>query len=131
VDAKYPPDETIKGTVTRTTDFGAFVELEPGVEGLIHISQLSDKRIDRVEHAVKEGQEVEAKVLDVDRKQRRISLSIKALIAPDSMPAQKASRSDMKKYVVSEKQSHGGESLGGLLNKFGDPNKSGLRGGLG
>jgi len=131
VDANYPVDETVKGTVTRTTDFGAFVELEPGVEGLIHISQLSDKRIDKVEHAVKEGQEVEAKVLDVDRKQRRISLSIKALIAPDAMPAKKANRQDMKKYVVSDKQARsGGQSLGALMDKFGGGDDN-LKGGLG
>lgn len=73
----YAPGSQVKGTVTRLTDFGAFVELVPGVEGLIHISEMSDKRIRTCSEVVSAGQEVEARVLGVDREKRRISLSLK------------------------------------------------------
>lgn len=69
----------IKGKVTRITAFGAFVELVAGVEGLIHISEMSDKRIKSCSEVVQAGQEVEARVLGVDQDNRRISLSIKAV----------------------------------------------------
>jgi small subunit ribosomal protein S1 len=66
-------------------DFGAFVKLEPGVEGLVHISELSYKRVHRVGDIVKEGQQVDAKVLSVDTENQRISLSMKAYEArPES-----------------------------------------------
>jgi small subunit ribosomal protein S1 len=69
----------VKGKVTRVADFGAFVELAPGVEGLIHISQLSTQRIRRVRDIVDEGQTVEVEVLSVDRESRRIALSLKTI----------------------------------------------------
>jgi small subunit ribosomal protein S1 len=78
---KYPARSTAKGTVSRIMEFGAFVRIEPGVEGLIHISELSHKRVFRVADVVSEGQEVEALVLSVDAEQQRISLSLKALEA--------------------------------------------------
>jgi small subunit ribosomal protein S1 len=61
-------------------DFGAFVELEPGVEGLIHISELAPQRVRRVNDVVQAGQEVQVMVLSVDPAQRRISLSLKAAL---------------------------------------------------
>jgi len=76
---KYTPDTVITGRVTRTADFGAFVELEPAIEGLIHISELDWKRVRKVTDVVKEGQEVQAKVLDFDSTKRRVSLSLKAM----------------------------------------------------
>ena len=66
--------------MTKTTDFGAFVELEPNVEGLVHISELEHRRVMRVTDVVQAGQEVDLKVLSVDLDKRRISLSKKALI---------------------------------------------------
>jgi len=69
----------VSGTVKRIAAFGAFVELIPGVEGLIHISELSDQRVRSVGDVVKEGQSVQARVLEVDEESRRISLSIKQL----------------------------------------------------
>ena len=65
-----------KGIVKKITDFGAFIEVLPGKDGLCHISKLSHKRVVRVEDAVSEGDEVEVKILAVDR-QGRISLSMK------------------------------------------------------
>ncbi|HHW70156.1 MAG TPA: bifunctional 4-hydroxy-3-methylbut-2-enyl diphosphate reductase/30S ribosomal protein S1 [Clostridiales bacterium] len=77
VDKKYPVGSIIKGTVSRITDFGAFIELEPGVDGLVHISEISEERVNKVEDYLSVGDEVEVKVLDVNPADRRISLSIK------------------------------------------------------
>ena len=76
---RYPVTARVKGTVSKIMDFGAFVRLEPGVEGLVHISELSHKRVFRVSDVVQEGQEIEAKVLSVDPDAQRMSLSMKAL----------------------------------------------------
>lgn len=119
----------VTGTVTRTTDFGAFVELAPGVEGLIHISQLSDQRVNRVEQAVKPGQQVTARITQVDPGKRRIGLSIRALTASEQQPRENTSSDDLRRYVKGEKAAHASESLGALLNKFGSD--SGLKGGIG
>jgi small subunit ribosomal protein S1 len=78
---KYPVTSTHQGSVTKIMDFGAFVELEPGIEGLVHISELSHGRVWRASDIVSIGQEVEVKVLSVDVEQQRISLSMKALLA--------------------------------------------------
>lgn len=80
---KYAAGRLAKGTVTRTMDFGAFVELEPGVEGLIHISELARNKVWRVADVVKPGQEVEVKILSVDPDARRISLSLRAALPED------------------------------------------------
>lgn len=77
---RYAADSSVTGKVTRTTDFGAFVELEPGLEGLIHISELDHRRVKRVTEVLSTGQEITAKVLEVDKNRKRISLSLKALI---------------------------------------------------
>ena len=88
---KYPVTSTHEGTVTKIMDFGAFVELEPGIEGLIHISELSHGRVWRASDVVSVGQEVEVKVLSVDTEQQRISLSMKALMAkPEPAKKEKA-----------------------------------------
>ncbi|MGA2796728.1 MAG: S1 RNA-binding domain-containing protein [Thermoguttaceae bacterium] len=86
---KYPPNSIVQGKVVKIMDFGAFVELEPGVEGLIHISQLSHKRVFRCTDVVKEGQQVEVMVLSVDQNAQRISLSIKALSQPEPTKKEK------------------------------------------
>ncbi len=78
----YTPNSLVTGKVTRLTEFGAFVELTPGVEGLIHISELSEKHVKSASEVVQVGQEVESRVLSVDGENRRISLSIKAVTAP-------------------------------------------------
>lgn len=74
----YPPGAIVSGTVTRLAEYGAFVEVEPGVEGLVHISEISNARIRRPHDVVKEGQQVSVKVLHLDPQARRMSLSIKA-----------------------------------------------------
>jgi ribosomal protein S1 len=79
---------TVTGKVTKVMDFGAFVEIAPGVEGLVHISEISHERIPTVEAALKKDQTVTAKVLRIDADQRRVSLSIKALVDRPAMPDQ-------------------------------------------
>jgi small subunit ribosomal protein S1 len=75
---KYQPGERVRGTVTRLMDFGAFVEIEPGVEGLIHISELSwGKKVRKVSDVVKSGDNVEAVILSVNQAERRIALGLK------------------------------------------------------
>jgi small subunit ribosomal protein S1 len=80
VDARYPLSADIKCIVTKVTNFGAFAELEEGVEGLIHVSQLSTSRVASPRKAVRVGQEVTAKVIKVDATSRKIGLSIKAFL---------------------------------------------------
>ena len=79
VPRRYPVGTRVKGAVTSLTDFGAFVELEEGVEGLIHVSQLSNERVDKPSSLFKLGDVVEAEVTNVDSREKRIGLSIKAL----------------------------------------------------
>jgi small subunit ribosomal protein S1 len=88
---KYKPGERVRGTVTRLTDYGAFVELEPGIEGLIHISEMSwAKRVRTPSDVVKPGETVEAVILGVNAGERRISLGLKqALGDPWAGAAQK------------------------------------------
>ena len=77
VEERYARDMTVSGTVTRTADFGAFVELEPGLEGLVHISELSNQRVRAVTDVVKPGETVQVRVLEIDKEARRVSLSMK------------------------------------------------------
>jgi small subunit ribosomal protein S1 len=74
---RYEPGDTVKGKVTKLTNFGVFVELEPGLEGLLHISELADHKVDSPEEVVKVGDEIEVRVLRVDRNDRKIGLSRK------------------------------------------------------
>jgi len=76
---KYHVGATVKGVVSRIAQFGAFVKLEPGVEGLVHISELATRRIRSVSDVAREGQQVECRVIAVDPEEQRLSLSIKAL----------------------------------------------------
>lgn len=80
---KYPAGAVVTGKVVRITTFGAFVELEPGIDGLVHISQCATTRINKVEDAVNVGDEVQVKVLSIDPEAKRISLSIRALLEPE------------------------------------------------
>ncbi len=77
---RWPEGTIVSGTIKRATDFGAFVELAPGVEGLIHISELSEHRVRAVSEVVQVGQTVQAKLLNIDETARRASLSIKQIV---------------------------------------------------
>jgi small subunit ribosomal protein S1 len=87
-ESKYVVGARAKGVVSRLMDFGAFVKLEPGVEGLIHISELGHGRVFRTRDVLSEGQEVEVKILAVDAENQRISLSLKALMTAPVKPGQ-------------------------------------------
>ncbi|GAA0743089.1 bifunctional 4-hydroxy-3-methylbut-2-enyl diphosphate reductase/30S ribosomal protein S1 [Clostridium oceanicum] len=79
VEEKYPEGSIVLGKVVSIMDFGAFIELEPGVDGLVHISKLSNKKVENVHEVLNIGEDVKAKILNVNEKERRISLSIKDL----------------------------------------------------
>src|SRR5713101_7083714 len=79
IPGRYHPGETKKGKVTKLTNFGVFVELEPGLEGLLHISELADQKVESPEEVVKVGDEIEVKILRVDPADRKIGLSRKRL----------------------------------------------------
>lgn len=85
IEEKAARGSILTGTVRRLVSFGAFVEVFPGIEGLVHISQISHKHINTPHEALKEGQEVQVKVLDVNEEERRLSLNIKDLVEnPDA-----------------------------------------------
>ena len=84
---KYPEGAIVEGKAVRIVNFGAFVELEPGLDGLVHISQCADHKIDKVEDAVNVGDIVHAKVLSVDTERKRISLSIRQAIEEEALYA--------------------------------------------
>lgn len=90
VEQKYPTGTVADGVVTRITKFGAFVKLEPGVEGLVHISELAHHRVVNVGSYLAEGQQVQVKVVSVDPESQRIGLSMKALVqAPEKASGKK------------------------------------------
>jgi small subunit ribosomal protein S1 len=107
--ARYKVGQMVKGKVTKLASFGAFVEIEEGIDGLVHISQISDERVQKVKDALQPGQEVEARVIKVDPVERRIGLSIKAAKLPDD------------EFTVSEDMLEGlrpGEDLVDLAGAF-------------
>lgn len=126
---EYPVGSVVHGKITKIMEFGAFVELTPGVEGLVHISEVSHQRVSRVESVAKVGQEVDVKVLSIDQAKRRISLSMKALMAA---PAEgkggkkQAEEEDIDRELKVKKQP--GQSLkGGITNDQSEGAKFGLK----
>ena len=106
---KYQVGAIVKGKVSKIASFGAFVELEDGVDGLVHISQISDQRIDKVKDALQVGQEVEARVVKVDRAERRIGLSIRAVGMSDA---------ELRELEADDEQ-NGTSALAGSSEAFG------------
>ena len=98
-ESKYAVGNVVTGKVARMTDFGAFVELEPGVDALLHVSQISKDHIEKPSDVLQVGQEVTAKVVDFNAEDKKISLSIKALTAPQ--PEEKAEEPEEDADVVS------------------------------
>ena len=91
---KYAVGNVVKGKVARMTDFGAFVELDPGVDALLHVSQISHEHVEKPSDVLKIGQEVEAMIVDFNEADKKISLSIKALTAPAADAAEDTSESE-------------------------------------
>ena len=116
---KYPPKAVVRGTVVKLMDFGAFVEIEPGVEGLIHISELSHKRVFRCADVVKAGDQVNVMVLSVDPDSQRMSLSMKELSTPPE-PEKKPDAPGEAAPAKKKSQKPTGPLLGGLGRTTGD-----------
>ena len=95
-DSKYAVGNVVTGKVARMTDFGAFVELEPGVDALLHVSQISKEHIEKPSDVLKVGDKVTAKVVDFNGEDKKISLSVKALLAPEpeAEPAEEVKEDD-------------------------------------
>src|SRR5512142_1415434 len=106
---RHPVGSRVKGKVTKVTDFGAFVEIEPGIEGLVHVSELREERTENPRDVVKEGDEVEVKVIDMDLQERKVALSIKQL-------NRDGGEDDYREYL--RRQGDGRARLGDLMEKF-------------
>ena len=109
VGSRYHVGDKVKGKVTKLTSFGAFIELEEGIDGLVHISQISGDRVQKVRDVLAPGQEVEARVIKIDPVERRIGLSIRAATVAD------------EDFVVDEEMLEGlrpGQDLVGLADAF-------------
>lgn len=117
---KYPVGAVVKGKVSKIASFGAFIELEDGVDGLVHISQISDQRVEKVKDALDVGQEVEARVVKVDRGERRIGLSIRAMnMTDDEIKALEAESLGEESHAKSPSTSSGNATnFGGLSAAF-------------
>jgi len=94
---RYPVGSKVKGRVTSVTDFGVFMEVEEGIEGLIHVSQLSTERVEKPQSLFAAGQEIEAEVTAVDARDRKIALSIKALRKSEE-------REEIESYLQRERE---------------------------
>ncbi|MFT5322365.1 MAG: small subunit ribosomal protein S1 [Planctomycetaceae bacterium] len=123
---RYTPETVISGLVTRVTDFGAFIELEPGIEGLVHISELDYKRVKKVTDVCRVGQEVSAKVLEFDQNRKRVSLSLKQLKEDPAIADEAATQEELAKLnanrIPREKLKGGiGKPSSGGGGMFGNP----------
>lgn len=110
IEEKAPAGSVLDGKVKRLTSFGAFVEVFPGVEGLVHISQISHKHIATPHEVLHEGDDVKVKVLEVNPEEHRIALSIKAL---EEKPASEEEPKDVESYELPEENT--GFTMGDLL----------------
>ena len=115
---RFPVGSVVKGKVSKIASFGAFVELEDGVDGLVHISQISDHRVEKVKDALEVGQEVEARVVKVDRGERRIGLSIRAMNMSDEELKALADETADETADSGSQRAGGSENLGGLSAAF-------------
>ena len=127
---KFHTGDVVTGEVKRLVTFGAFVELAPGVEGLVHISQISHKHIGTPHEVLKEGQEVQVKILDINTAEKRVSLSIKeteeapaAAPRPERAPKSSVHKDDLKDNPNVSLSNQGlsitlGERFGDKLSKF-------------
>ena len=109
IDTRYKIGDLVTGKVTKLASFGAFVQLADDIDGLVHISQLSEERVEKVKDVLKVGQEVEARVIKVDKTERRIGLSVKAA---------NYSEDDLRKETEAFDSIRPGEDLVGLEQAF-------------
>ena len=109
IDQKYKIGDLVTGKVTKLASFGAFVQLKDDIDGLVHISQLSEDHVAKVKDILKVGQEVEARVIKVDKAERRVGLSIKAA---------NYSEEDLKRESEAFETLRPGEDMVGLEQAF-------------
>jgi len=131
VNEEFPAGTVTTGTVKRIVDFGAFVELKPGVEGLVHISEMAHRHVETPHEIVSEEEEIEVEVLSVDQEDQRVSLSIKALedapAGQDQSSQQQSSRPNVRQPQLRDEEEDStftiGDQLGDQLDDlFGDDN---------
>jgi 4-hydroxy-3-methylbut-2-enyl diphosphate reductase len=115
LEEKFKAGDVVKGMVVRLVPFGAFVELEKGVDGLVHISQISNTRLARPDDVLSVGQEVEAKIIEVNPEARKISLSIKEVNPIDLAPAVHEAQTDGEEIPTEHKEDMP-IKLGDMLN---------------
>lgn len=118
--ARWPVGEKVSGVVTRIAEFGAFVELGAGVEGLVHISELADRHVKSVEEIVKEGDTVEVRVLDVDEGKRRIGLTMKESTEVESGMSAAEYNARQASDSAKKKNLKGGLDAGAIETPFGE-----------
>jgi small subunit ribosomal protein S1 len=123
IPAKYQPGQIISGTVTKITNFGVFVGLQDGLEGLLHISELADHKVENPEDIVSVGDEIEVKILRVDTEERKIGLSRKRVEWAEEEAATGGDASQ-KDRLGSREDLKGGLGEAGPLFKAGDPEPS-------
>ena len=99
-DVKYAIGNVVTGRVARMTDFGAFIELEPGIDALLHVSQIAREHVEKPSDVLKTGEEITAKVVDFNAADKKISLSIKALLMPERRNGENRSRQDAEVVPV-------------------------------
>ncbi len=118
---QFKTGDVATGTVKRLASFGAFVELAPGIEGLVHISQIANRHIATPGEVLKEGQEVQVKILDVNPAEQRISLSIRALQEDKIEKQERESKRETQAFQQENNQGLGvtlGDLFGDLKDKF-------------
>ena len=121
IEERYSVDDKVEGVVTRTVDFGAFVKIEDGVEGLVHISQLSHNHVAKTEDVVKSGDKVNVKVISLDPAGRRIGLSIRELEPKPAAPAAPARKTKKDPaYLKAEEMNNNQELTTTIGDMFGD-----------
>ena len=106
---RMPVGSKVPGKVTKVTDFGAFVEIEQGIEGLVHVSELREERVDNPREVVKEGDEIEVKIIDINTTDRKVALSVKAL--------SRDGEDDYREYLRRQSGDGSRAKLGDLLKK--------------
>ena len=120
IPGRYKPGQKVRGKVTKLTNFGVFVELEAGLEGLLHISELTDAKIESPEEVVKVGDEVDVKVLRVDTKDRKVGLAMRnvddpTVPPPDQIPDMPDDAEELPSSKAAKKDLRGGTGAAGPL----------------
>ncbi|RMG86127.1 MAG: S1 RNA-binding domain-containing protein, partial [Candidatus Dadabacteria bacterium] len=110
ITARYRVGSIVTGKVSNITDFGVFVELEPGVEGLVHVSEVSSEKVDDLKSLLEVGQEIQAEVLNIDQEERKISLSMKA-IEDEQVRAEKMALDQLNKEMAAQSATTLGEKI--------------------